>query len=161
MSSRMFNMPSGPGFLVFTEAAIEHMYRYAQVGLFQPEAGGQLFSPAPHHPDILIDAVTGPNSKDKRRRCAFVPDIAQANADRHQKFAEGRHAVGLWHTHPERIPTPSHQDFQTAREYLDAFGSSMDGFLLVVLGNHGRPVDIAVWLVHKEISSAGVRLTEV
>lgn len=153
-------MPGGSGLLVFTEGVLEHMYRYAQLGLFQREAGGQLFCSTPHHPDILIDAVTGPNSKDKRRRCSFIPDVTQANADRHQKFAEGRHAVGLWHTHPEKLPTPSSQDLQTTREYLEAFNSTMDGFLLIVLGNYGAPINMAVWLVHNKFGSAGIRLRE-
>ncbi|XLZ69751.1 Mov34/MPN/PAD-1 family protein [Massilia sp. SR12] len=153
-------MPDGSGVLVFTEMVLEHMYRYAQIGWFSREAGGQLFCAAPHLPDTLIDVVTGPNSKDKRRRCAFVPDVSQANFDRHQQFANGRHAVGLWHTHPERFPTPSHQDLKTAAEYLAAFGSNMDGFLLVVLGNYGSPPELAVWLVHNKYSRGGLRLTE-
>ncbi|WP_423680480.1 Mov34/MPN/PAD-1 family protein [Undibacterium sp. WLHG33] len=161
MPSRIFNMPDGSGLLVFTETVLEHMYHFAQVGWLHREAGGQLFCAEPHLTDILIDAVTGPNSKDMRRRCAFIPNVAQANVDRHHQFAAGRHAVGLWHTHPERFPTPSLQDLQTAREYLDAFTLKMDGFLLVVLGNYGSPLEIAVWLVHNKYSRTGVRLTEV
>lgn len=157
----MFYLPNQAGVLVFMEPALDHMYQYAQHHFFQKEAGGQLFSPAPERPDVLIDVATGPNRGDTRRRHGFVPDVEQATRDRYHQFAIERHVVGLWHTHPEPVPSPSSQDLQTARDYLMAFGSSMDGFLLVTLGNAGVPLNMAVWLVHRSLAESGVLLSEV
>ncbi|WP_158568917.1 MULTISPECIES: Mov34/MPN/PAD-1 family protein [unclassified Duganella] len=160
MASRKFHLPEQGRVLVFSEAVLTQMYAHAQVRWFQQEAGGQLFCSAPECPDILVDAVTGPHRKDQRTRHGWVPDVQQATIDRHQQFNAGRHAVGLWHTHPEPMPSPSTQDLQTASEYLQAFGDSMDGFLLVILGNAGVPLNMDVWLLHRVLGRDGIRLRE-
>jgi hypothetical protein len=73
----------------------------------------------------------------------------------------GRHAVGLWHTHPEDNPAPSGLDHSTTRKYLDAFNGDMDGFLLVILGRSGNPLNMAVWMASNTPSEAWTQLPEI
>jgi len=46
--------------------------------------------------------------------------------------------VGLWHTHPEKIPSPSGLDCQTTEDYLKAFQGQREHYLMVILGNGNR-----------------------
>lgn len=160
MSDRMFYLPGGAGYVLFGDSVLRHMYQHAQTRWFHREAGGQLFSPAPHDTAVMVNHATGPNSKDIRRRHAFIPDAAQATADRQSHFNEHRYAVGLWHTHPEPYPTPSSQDRETAVEFLNAFEGAMSGFLLVILGNAGAPMNMAVWVAQSDWGVNWLRLAE-
>jgi len=160
MSSRLFYLPDNHGYVLFDGPVLAHMYGHAQTRWFQREAGGQLFSPTPQDTAVIISHATGPYTSDMRRRHAFVPDARQATDDRHRHFLEHRHAVGLWHTHPEANPTPSAQDRATAQDFLSEFDGHMTGFLLVILGNKGQPFNLAVWLAQMNNHSNWVRLRE-
>lgn len=160
MADRTFLLPTREGSISFETPVLEHMYKFAQRRFYQPETGGQIFSPAPHHDVVTVTAATGPNPRDIRSRHTFIPDVHQATADRRDHFDAGRHAVGLWHTHPEANPVPSTRDHSTACEFLEGFGGRMNGFLLVIIGNQGSPLNMAVWLASSKSSDAWVRLNE-
>lgn len=160
MGERTFALPTGEGSVSFESSVLDHMYKFAQRRFYQPETGGQIFSPGPHHDVVAVTAATGPNPRDVRTRHAFNPDANQATADRRGHFDEGRHAVGLWHTHPEANPVPSTRDHATACEFLKDFGGSMNGFLLIIIGNQGSPLNMAVWLASSKSRDAWVRLIE-
>lgn len=158
MKSRKFELPDSEGAVVFSGAVLMHMYRWAQRRFYDREAGGQIFSPAPHVGLVEVSHASGPNPDDRRGRHSILWDVDQANQDRLVHFAEGRHAVGLWHTHPEARPKPSGQDEQTTRQFLDAFSGSMKGFLLVIVGNKGTPPNITVWLARSGVSGQRTHL---
>lgn len=149
MGNRTFFLPNDAGYVLFNESVLHHMYQHAQTRFFHREAGGQLFSSTPQESAIVVSVATGPNFSDTRKRHAFVPGARQATNDRQSQFDLGRYPVGLWHTHPETDPKPSHQDHTTAQEFLDAFGRDMSGFMLVILGNRGEPLNMTVWLAEK------------
>lgn len=157
---RTFRLPNDAGEVVFSESALGHMYECAQRRLYSKEAGGQLFSPNPHHGAVSITHATGPYRQDKRSRTKFIMEEGQANIDRYAHFQQGRHAVGLWHTHPETTPRPSTQDEQTTRLYLKSFEGSMDGFLLVIIGNSGFPPSMSVWLASTNSFNSWIELKE-
>jgi integrative and conjugative element protein (TIGR02256 family) len=122
------------------------MYKHAQIGWQQKEAGGQLFSATPENEIVTASIATGPYTSDKRSRHAFNPDPIQATKDRQRLFQQGLHPIGLWHTHPEQTPTPSGRDQQTTVEFLKAFNGEMNGFVLAILGNKGCPLPLTLWL---------------
>lgn len=144
--SRAFQLPGGRGIVVFSPSVLEHMYGYAQRSFWSREAGGQLFSSVVNMPRVEVTHVSGPNPGDRRGRHKLDWDVSQANADRDANFAEDRHVVGLWHTHPEAFPSPSGQDEKTTRQYLDAMAGSMQGFLQVIVGNKGLIPNMGVWV---------------
>ncbi|HJW56938.1 MAG TPA: Mov34/MPN/PAD-1 family protein [Burkholderiaceae bacterium] len=146
MNSRTFFMPDHSGYVIFETDVLSHMYGYAQRRFYLSEAGGQLFSSTPHDSAIIISAVSGPNSRDQRRRHSFVPNAEQATTDRREQFGLGRYPIGLWHTHPESNPTPSSLDESTTKEWLGDFLGTMHGFLLAIVGNRGAPPALSVWL---------------
>lgn len=161
MVERSFRLPGNRGIILFCSEVLVHMYSYAQTNFWKFEAGGQLFSDAPESDVVRISLATGPYPSDKRSRHGFQPDIRIANIDRVKYFSRGFHAVGLWHTHPERKPSPSGLDRKTACEYLRAFDGEMDGFLLVIVGNSGDPLNICVWLASVDPNNSWVELVEI
>ncbi|WP_374703326.1 Mov34/MPN/PAD-1 family protein [Cupriavidus pauculus] len=125
------------------------MYSYAQRGWRQTEAGGEIYSPTPYSSSLLVDAITGPHTEDRRSRHSYNPDVEAATRARNTEFQRGRHAVGLWHTHPESRPTPSGRDRTTTEDYLGAFCEQRERYLSVIIGNRGETPAMTVWSAEK------------
>lgn len=149
MSCRIFFSPDKVRYVLFTESVLQHMYGHAQRRWSQLEAGGEIYSPKPYSSSLLVDVVTGPHPKDRRARHSYNPDVASATRARNWQYEHGRHAIGLWHTHPEPQPTPSGRDRATTKGYLDAFGDDRERYLTVIIGNHGETPAVAVWSAEK------------
>lgn len=160
MAERRFILPDGRGEILLESSVLAYIYRYAQTGFWHREAGGQLFSPTPEQATVRIELATGPFREDRRTRCGFLPNRQKATQDRHTQFALGRHAVGLWHTHPEAWPMPSEQDRETAQAYLEAFEGALEGFLLLILGNRGSPLNMTLWMAGIKAGQSWVQLAE-
>jgi proteasome lid subunit RPN8/RPN11 len=153
MSNRTFFCPSFRRYVLLTASALDHMYARTQRRFWQSEAGGEIYTPDPDSHGLIITAATGPNPSDRRGRHYFNPDAVAATQDRERLFCLGLHAVGLWHTHPEASPTPSRLDHSTTEEYLEAFRGERDYYLMVILGNHRSPPNVAVWSIGRGVRS--------
>ncbi|WP_321819830.1 MULTISPECIES: Mov34/MPN/PAD-1 family protein [unclassified Burkholderia] len=149
MSCRTFFSHDKARYVLFTESVLQHMYGYAQRARHQTEAGGELFSPSPYSASLLVDAIAGPHPGDRRSRCACNPDVQATTQARNTQYACGRHAVGLWHTHPEARPSPSGRDRATTEDYLRAFNEDRERYLTVILGNRGDTPALTVWSAEK------------
>lgn len=148
MHERRFLLPDGRGAVIFAPTVLAHMYRYAQVRFYQKEAGGQLFSTNPHEAEVQLTLATGPYPEDHRSRHGFEADRRRATVDAHQQYSVGSHVIGLWHTHPESLPSPSFQDRETSIEFLRLNRANLTGFLLVTLGIQGSPLHMSVYLAN-------------
>ena len=160
VSNRIFFYPDYRRYVLFTANVLDYMYAHAQRRFWQKEAGGEIYVINPDAHGLLITAATGPNPGDLRRRHSFNPDIKAATRDREQQFTLGRHAIGLWHTHPEPKPTPSSRDHRTTAKYLDAFGNDRNRYLMVILGDRGDPLNITVWSAGQNSWSRWTKLLE-
>ncbi|PWK29720.1 Mov34/MPN/PAD-1 family protein [Pseudomonas sp. OV226] len=158
--NRIFFYPDNTRYVLFTEQALFHMYAYAQRRLWQKEAGGEIFSSEPDAGGLIITAATGPHPSDRRSRFAWNPNINASDRYRQIEFSHNRHAVGLWHTHPENVPTPSGRDQATTREYLDAFRGDRSRYLMVIIGNRGSVPRMAVWVASHQSTHKWVQLRE-
>lgn len=161
MTDRIFLVPDSNTRIVIRSVALQHIYAYAQTRWHHSEAGGQIFSSTPHLSEIVVTQATGPHPPDKRSRHHFNPDPVAATNDRVTLFNQDLHAVGLWHTHPERNPSPSGPDHEATLKYLASFQGEMNGFLLLILGNSGTPLNLAVWLASERPIRTWVKLLEV
>jgi len=144
---RTFWYPSKDRYVLFTPDALMHMYQYQQNCLWDREAGGELFAPNPNEDGIVIAAAAGPSSKDIRKRHFFNQDPDLATRERENQSRQGLEAIGLWHTHPQKIPAPSEQDKRTAKQYYDNLEGTKDRYLLVVVGKGGEIPALSVWSV--------------
>ncbi|WP_228273758.1 Mov34/MPN/PAD-1 family protein [Rhodocyclus tenuis] len=160
MNNRLFFFPGHGRYVLFTAAALEHMYRHAQRRIWHKEAGGEIYAIDPDANGLFVTAAVGPNKGDRRTRCSFNPDIEAAKRDRERQFAVGLHAVGLWHTHPEAHPCPSGRDRQTTEEYLSAFQGDRAHYLMAIVGNCDSPPRIKVWATSQGIRTTWVELIE-
>ncbi|WP_186057833.1 Mov34/MPN/PAD-1 family protein [Burkholderia gladioli] len=149
MSCRTFFSPDKARYVLFSESVLQHMYSYAQRRWNQTEAGGEIYAPDPYSSSLLVDAVTGPNPRDRRGRYSYNPDVTSTTQARNVQYERGRHVIGLWHTHPERQPSPSGRDKATTADYLRAFGDDRERYLTVIVGNHGEAPAITVWSAEK------------
>jgi integrative and conjugative element protein (TIGR02256 family) len=101
--------------LIITAEAVAQMKAFAQHSWYQSEAGGVLLGRFLLESDhVVIDEVTTPQRKDKRSRLAFFRSTSHHRiAQEKWKLSNETLAyLGLWHTHPERSPTPSTVDRQ-------------------------------------------------
>ena len=112
-------------------AALHSIRGYVQDAPDKLEAGGVLLG---RHvrgtPDVIVDRVTAPLPGDRRDRHHFY-----RAAPRHQAAIDGAWResggactyLGEWHTHPQRVPTPSRVDRLDWRRklLLDRFSGSL------------------------------------
>lgn len=160
MKNRLFFFPGHGRYVLFTAAALEHMYGHVQRRIWHKEAGGEIYAIDPDTHGLIVTTATGPNSSDRRTRCSFNPDVEAAQGDRERQFALGMHPVGLWHTHPEARPSPSGQDRQTTEEYLSALQGYRERYLMVIVGNCGYPPTVKVWAASLGTPATWVELFE-
>jgi integrative and conjugative element protein (TIGR02256 family) len=150
MNCRTFFSPGMTRYVLFTESALKHMYGQAQRKWNQTEAGGEIYSPTPYSSSLVVDTVAGPHPKDSRTRHSYNPDVKATTKARNDEFARDRHAVGLWHTHPERSPHPSGQDRKTTEDFLQGFGNERERYLSIIIGNRGEVPEMTVWSAEKD-----------
>lgn len=160
MSNRIFFYPDFRRYVLFTADALDHMYAHAQRRCLQKEAGGEIYTLVSNAHGIIITTATGPNPGDRRGRHSFNPDVKATTQHREQQFAQGRHAVGLWHTHPETIPSPSGLDRRTTEDYLKAFQDQRERYLMAILGNRGDIPNMTVWSAGQNERCRWVELIE-
>lgn len=158
--NRIFLSPNGAFYVLFTGKALSHMYSHAQRRFWQKEAGGEVFSFEPDSSGLIIDTARGPNPTDYRSRRAWNPDIHALYENRQSEFAQNKHAVGLWHTHPEESPSPSRLDQKTTKEYLESFQGERNFYLMVIIGNQGRIPAMTVWKAGSGAQDAWTQLNE-
>lgn len=161
MKERKFLLPYNRGEIRLTKEVLEHIYSYSQNKIVKTEAGGQLFSLNPEEHSVTINKATGPYLVDKRTRCSFKPNIKRANKDRERLLPKGLYAVGLWHTHPEAVPIVSSIDQETTIECLKGFNGEMEGFLQIIIGNKGTPLNMGVWVALKDEKEKWLQLEEI
>ena len=104
-----------------------------QLSNFSCEIGGQLFASF-HGNFIRIEAVTITKGRSRRRRYGFWPDRSAEQADIKNLFDQGLHYVGDWHTHPEKVPTPSETDKTKMLEIFRLSVHELDSMLMVIIG---------------------------
>ncbi|WP_082884156.1 Mov34/MPN/PAD-1 family protein [Achromobacter ruhlandii] len=143
---RVYFYPDMKRYVLFTAPVLEHIYSHAQLKSSMPEAGGEVFSIAPDADGLVISSIAGPTSRDKRTRTSWVPNAKAADKNRKSEFLNGKHVVGLWHTHPENNPAPSNVDRCTTFDYLRTFESNRSRYFMIILGNEGNPLKMAVWV---------------
>ena len=131
--------------LILTERVLDHVQRHRQVRKTQREAGGQLF--ARFDGDrIIVEEATGPRRSDRRSRLTYAPDRSTEQAEILERFQRGLHYIGDWHTHPERLPTPSEVDTKSMAECVVQSTHTLHAFVLMVVGTAAPPAGLHVSL---------------
>jgi integrative and conjugative element protein (TIGR02256 family) len=131
--------------LVLPDEAQSHFADMRQDSWRKAEAGGQLFAhitPA----EITVTKVTGPRPSDKRGRYYFEPDRRAEQREIGAMHKRDLHYVGDWHTHPERVPSPSERDIRSIDECARKSGHGLRAFVLILVGTAPFPKGLYVSL---------------
>jgi len=116
----------------------------AQMKLGLCEAVGQLYTRDLSATCVLVEhaSLLVPR-RASRRRVQFDP--TEAYAERAALFKYGMHCIGIWHTHPERYPSPSGEDRLLARDYALTARHALAGIVFVIVGTLPPPNAFSVW----------------
>lgn len=130
--------------LIFTQAALGQLKQHIQHTKRHTEAGGALLGRHLNESsDLVIDEITLPQRKDSRRRYSFFRSGSH-NDLTNQRWREtgGTMAyLGLWHTHPESVPTPSQTDLHDWEKASREDTYEGDRLFFVIVGI----AEIKVW----------------
>lgn len=117
----------------FAPQVLKVFNAHRQRGWFRKEAGGQLFADIDGEIWSVV-AATGPRSTDRRGRFHFWPDRRAEQIEINQHFEAGLQYVGDWHTHPEKVPSPSRDDLFSIENVVRESTFYTPGLLLCIVG---------------------------
>lgn len=138
--------------VVFSPDVLRVFKRYRQRFFWQPEGGGILLGRRRgKHLEVML--ATEPSPKDSRSAFSFVRE-----ADGHAELAEeawrqGEKQIdylGEWHTHPQKIPTPSSIDRYEWNKLVRQRPTTP--LLVVIVGTDTIHVELIVGLQEKLLS---------
>lgn len=124
------------------DSVMEEICCWLQDDSLKPESGGYIVGY--QHKDtgnISLEAVSHPYKFDVRRRTRFaIRDL------RHRKFlakAKGAmsYYMGVWHTHPQRIPVPSTIDWDDWNQTLELDKPGGEYIFFIIAGTE----EIRIW----------------
>jgi len=134
--------------LIIVEHAVEQMQAFAQHRWWDQEAGGILMG---RHLldsyDLVVDEVSTPQDTDRRGRCHFFRSRMHEQVARRRWLEEHNTSayLGLWHTHPERDPTPSGVDRSDWQQAVAGDTYEGDRLFFPIVGTHC----IRVWTLSR------------
>lgn len=134
--------------LIIVEHAVEQMRAFAQHRRWDREAGGILMGRhlLDSH-DLVVDEVSTPQDTDRRGRCNFFRSRKHELVARQRWQQEHNTSayLGLWHTHPERDPTPSGIDRNDWQQAVADDTYEGDRLFFPIVGTHC----IRVWTLSR------------
>ena len=104
---------SGEQVSIFTEIVLSDLEKYRQVEPDKPEAGGILLGTlSSNYSTMFVENISHPLDTDKRERYKFFRSKKHNTIAEHYWRSRNKTGTyhGLWHTHPEPIPSPSSVD---------------------------------------------------
>jgi proteasome lid subunit RPN8/RPN11 len=134
----VFALPDAKWSYVFSADAVAVMQGQAQRRWFRRESVGQLFADdlTTNIVNVVVATVLTP-SRASRVGVTFNPDAAFR--ERETMLNSGLHCIGVWHTHPEVVPTPSGTDESLAKDHALAALSVLNGLTFVIVGTEAFP----------------------
>lgn len=119
----------------------EEMQRWLQIDATAPEGGGYIVGYQHKSTgNISLEKISPPYKGDKCSRVRFaIMDVA------HQRFLrkaakDQSSYLGVWHTHPEDIPTPSSIDWDDWRDTLKIDRTASTYAFFIIAGRNGARV---------------------
>ncbi len=143
--------------LIIVEHALKQMEAFAQHSWWEREAGGVMMGRhllGSH--DIVVDEVSTPQDTDHRSRFNFFRSRKHEQVARQRWLQEHSTSayLGLWHTHPERDPTPSRVDRNDWQQAVAGDTYEGDRLFFPIVGTHY----IRVWTLSRRGSLRELKL---
>jgi integrative and conjugative element protein (TIGR02256 family) len=131
--------------IVFEAQVLDHFYRWKQLHSGMSEAGGQLFGLVDSS-RVTIKVATGPRHSDRRGRFFFMADRFAERREITTMYKSGLHYFGDWHTHPQKVPTPSGTDLVSIADLFARSKHELNALLMVIVGTGSFPNSMHVSL---------------
>lgn len=132
----MIEIKIGEFNVFLSKEVIKKIEKYKQDSKEKNESGGVLLGQILNQ-NIYILKYSDPCQYDKSTRYSFERDKrnAQKIIDFEFKDSNGKTIyLGEWHTHPEKSPTPSHQDIKMIKEQFKKNKLNEKFLFLLILG---------------------------
>ena len=124
--------------LEFAPAALHTLYTHRQRYRSQKEKVGQLYTRDLTQPLIRVEkASLLAASRSTFASVSFDPKTAYR--ERVLLLQQGLHCIGLWHSHPEAQPHPSHEDLLLIADHAKAAQRNLAGLVFVIVGTRPFP----------------------
>ncbi len=125
---------------------------------WEKERGGLLFADIYNAVGPTLMSATPPHATDRAG-----PWWLELNQDRCRLEIEaantrGERLVGYWHTHPQNIPSISHQDIKTFREFSLKNRTILPHPLAIIVGNGPTARSVRAWSIRPDRALLAGRL---
>lgn len=136
-TGRLLVKPSTDVSIVISTDVLFRLADLRQLDSHRPESGGlllgRLFGGGN---ESAVEAVTVPGDGDRQSRFSFFrSSLHQRAAEKYWKLTGGEGTyLGLWHTHPELIPSPSEVDIEDWQRALKKDVFHGNGLLFAIVG---------------------------
>ncbi|MFT4850182.1 MAG: integrative and conjugative element protein (TIGR02256 family) [Sediminicola sp.] len=153
-----WRMPiSGNGDIRIATPLILKLSNYCQLKNNQPESGGVLIGKHLNtNGSLLIDNFTPPQPTDKQERCLYYRSEEHSKIVKNVWQESNKHStyVGLWHTHPEPIPSFSLTDRKDWSNALNNSRYEGDKLFFIIVGQ----THIRCWIGTKYVFKNKIEL---
>jgi proteasome lid subunit RPN8/RPN11 len=140
-----YQLPHANWSLQFSDSTLRTLRGHVQRWRWSKESVGQIFTKDLTSDCVVVDRVTVLTPTWAAwSRVRF--DTKRAMDEREALFEQGLHCIGLWHTHPEPMPTPSAEDRMLAREHALAARPQLSGIVFVIVGTCPPTAGLCVWV---------------
>ncbi|MGJ1234800.1 MULTISPECIES: Mov34/MPN/PAD-1 family protein [Sphingobacterium] len=133
------NLQLGPYTIVLHAQPLEILERFTQHSKKAPESGGIMLGKLING-EINILKLSVPTPLDKASRTNFERSKVGAQIILDYEFYNSNGQLtylGEWHTHPERLPTPSYTDLYMLKDQFKHNKLQEDFVLLLIKGTEG------------------------
>ena len=139
--------------VVFTPDVLRIFKKHQQRFFWQTEGGGLLLGlRRGHHLEVVL--ATEPSHQDSRSTFSFVREVDGHAEVAKQAWLQGEKKIdylGEWHTHPQKVPTPSKLDRHEWEKIL-LQQPKLTPMLFVVVGTQSMHVELHNGFQEKALS---------
>lgn len=134
------NLPNGKVVDILT-GVLDEISRWVQKDDSQPESGGYIVGYRHQITgNVVLESVSPPFALDNRSRVHF-----DMRDPKHKLFLlkskrRKSYYMGVWHTHPQSIPTPSTTDWEDWRQTLKIDKTACEFVFFIIAGTLGTRV---------------------
>ena len=130
----------GDMILGIDQKVIDIFMSFTQDDENKPEAGGILMGYYIDDYSLYVSDISTPTEDDRGSRFNFIRSFisAQKYIERFFKISSGKKIyLGEWHTHPEKLPTPSFTDLRSFENQLKKNVLNSKFIFMIILGTEG------------------------
>lgn len=137
-----FNLPNGTTVDVL-ESVLHNMKVWIQNDISKPESCGFVLGYENYDThNITLSDITVPQPKDYRSRVfCKIKDVIHFDLLKNSK-KQSNYYMGVWHTHPQKVPTPSDIDFHNWYEILKKDKTASNYAFFIILGE----IEYRIWV---------------